>query len=155
MLPSMDLAIQFFGYKLHISIERKFSLIQKGKMTDVTVNDGAPLRVGLLNQAIRRIVQTLGFFSDFHRRQPHLKLMPQYIQLSNTDKSIIRPTCLCRSEIAIESVRGYYSGHHKDRLSQFRRVTFRHSGKPVHRTLSFGVHIQMFKSHQTNFSNKF
>jgi hypothetical protein len=38
---STDLAIPFFGYKSHISIDRKFRLIRKWKTTDAAASDGA------------------------------------------------------------------------------------------------------------------
>ncbi len=48
LMPSTDLAIPFFGYKSHISIDRKFRFIQKWKATDAAASDGAKLREGLL-----------------------------------------------------------------------------------------------------------
>lgn len=49
-LPSTDLAIPFFGYKSHVSIDRKFRLIRKWKATDAAASDGARLREGLLDK---------------------------------------------------------------------------------------------------------
>jgi hypothetical protein len=43
-MPSSDLAILFFGYKSHVSINRKFRFIRKWKMTDAATSDGARLR---------------------------------------------------------------------------------------------------------------
>lgn len=42
-MPATELAIPFFGYKSHVSIDRKLRLIQKLKTTDAAVNDGARL----------------------------------------------------------------------------------------------------------------
>jgi len=50
-IPSMDLAILFFGYKSHISIDRKFQPIRKWKATDAATSDGARLREGLLDRS--------------------------------------------------------------------------------------------------------
>lgn len=40
-IPATDLAIPFFGYKSHISIDRKFRPIQKWKATGAAASDGA------------------------------------------------------------------------------------------------------------------
>jgi len=45
-MPATDLAIPFFSYKSHISIDRKFRLIRKWKTTDAAASDGARLREG-------------------------------------------------------------------------------------------------------------
>ncbi|WP_042062668.1 IS5 family transposase, partial [Acidomonas methanolica] len=49
-MPSTDLAIPFFGYKSHVSIDRKFRLIRKWKTTDAAASDGVRLREGLLDK---------------------------------------------------------------------------------------------------------
>ena len=48
-IPATDLAIPFFGYKSHISIDRKFRFIREWKTTDAAASDGARLREGLLD----------------------------------------------------------------------------------------------------------
>lgn len=48
--PSTDLAIPFFGYKSHISIDRKLRLIWQWKVSDASASDGARLRKGLLDK---------------------------------------------------------------------------------------------------------
>ncbi|PAK77517.1 IS5/IS1182 family transposase, partial [Lentilactobacillus kefiri] len=50
-MPSSDLAIPFFGYKSHVSIDRKYRFIRKWKTTDAAASDGARLREGLLDKA--------------------------------------------------------------------------------------------------------
>ncbi|WP_215764950.1 transposase, partial [Gluconobacter sp. P1D12_c] len=50
-MPSSDLAIPFFGYKPHVSIDRKYRFIRKWKTTDAAASDGARLREGLLDKA--------------------------------------------------------------------------------------------------------
>ena len=106
-MPSSDLAIPFFGYKSHISIDRKFRFIQKWKTMDVAAGDGARLRERLLDKsntastvwadtayrskANEDFMDKEGFASNVHRRKPHLKLMPRHIQRSNAAKSVIRP----------------------------------------------------------------
>ena len=105
-IPSTDLVIPFFGYKSHISIDRKFRLIRKWKATDAAASDGARLREGLLDRsntasdvwadttyrskANEAFMEKHGFVSRVHRKKPHLKLMPRHTQRSNAGKSVIR-----------------------------------------------------------------
>lgn len=105
-MPSTDLAIPFFGYKSHISIDRKFRFIRKWKATDAAASDGARLREGLLDKtntasgvwadtayrskANEDFMDRHGFVSKVHRKKPHLKPMPRPIQRSNAGKSVIR-----------------------------------------------------------------
>jgi len=48
--PATDLVIPFFGYKSHVSIDRKFRLIPKWKTTDAAASDGARLRESWLDK---------------------------------------------------------------------------------------------------------
>jgi len=89
-MPSSDLAIPFFGYKSHVSIDRKYRFIRKWKTTDAAASDGARLREGLLDKANKDFMEKHGFVSKVHRKKPHLKPMPLYIQRSNVGKSVIR-----------------------------------------------------------------
>ena len=52
-ISATDLAVPFFGYKSHVSIDRKFCLIRKWKTNDAAANDGARLREGLWIKPIR------------------------------------------------------------------------------------------------------
>lgn len=54
MVPLTGLAIPLFGYKAHISIDRKFRLIQKLKAADTAASDGARAREGLWIKPRRR-----------------------------------------------------------------------------------------------------
>ena len=45
----MDLAISFFGYKLHVPIEQKFRLIQKCRTTNAAASDCVRSSEGLLD----------------------------------------------------------------------------------------------------------
>ncbi|WP_171840728.1 IS5 family transposase [Asaia bogorensis] len=105
-MPSTDLAIPFFGYKFHISIERQFRFIRKWKATDAAASDGARLKEGLLDKAntasgvwadtayrskaTEAFMDKKGFVSKVHRKKSHLKPMPRHIQRSNAGKSVIR-----------------------------------------------------------------
>jgi IS5 family transposase len=44
--PQIDIAIPVFGYKSHISIDRRHGIIRRGKTTDAAAHDGARLREG-------------------------------------------------------------------------------------------------------------
>lgn len=44
--PQVDIAVPVFGYKSHISIDRRHGVIRRGKITDAAANDGARLRGG-------------------------------------------------------------------------------------------------------------
>ena len=86
--PATDLAIPFFGYKSHISIDRKFRLIRTWKATDAAASDGARLREGLLDKtnmastgwadtayrskANEEFMEKHGFVSKVHKKKPHL-----------------------------------------------------------------------------------
>jgi len=105
-MSSTDLAIPLFGYKLHISIDRKFRFIRKWRATDAAASDGARLREGLLDKANTAssvwadtadrskanedFMEKEGFISKVHRKKPHSKPMPRHIQRSNAGKSVIR-----------------------------------------------------------------
>jgi transposase, IS5 family len=105
-IPSTDLAIPFFDFKSHVSIDRKFRLIRRWKVTDATASDGAKLREGLLDRsntassvwadtayrskANEAFMEKQGFVSKVHRKKPHLRPMPRHIQKSNAGKSVIR-----------------------------------------------------------------
>ncbi|MEN3177633.1 IS5 family transposase [Gluconobacter sp. OJA] len=105
-MPPSDLANPFFGYKSHISIDRKFRFIRKWKTTHAAASDGARLREGLLDKtntastvwanttyrskANEDFMGKEGFVSKAHRKKPHLKPMPLHIQRSNAGKSVIR-----------------------------------------------------------------
>lgn len=96
MIPSTDIAIPFFGYKSHVSIDRKFRLIRKWKATDVEASNGARLREGLLgrskvasdvwadtayrSKANEAFMEKQGFVFRVHKKKSHLKPMSSNIQ---------------------------------------------------------------------------
>ena len=47
--PQIDIAIPAFGYKSHISIDRRHGIIRRAKVTDAAAHDGARLREGLID----------------------------------------------------------------------------------------------------------
>jgi IS5 family transposase len=50
-LPAVDLAIPAFGYRNHISIDRRFGFIRKWLATDAAAHEGRRLRDGLLDKS--------------------------------------------------------------------------------------------------------
>jgi len=105
-IPAMDLAIPAFGYKNHISIDRRFRLIRCWKTTDASAHDGARLREGLLDRsntgsnvwadtayrsaANEHFMERYGFVSRVHHKKPPHRDMPIRTRRSNAGKSVIR-----------------------------------------------------------------
>ena len=91
--PQVDIAIPVFGYKNHISIDRKHGVIRRHKVTDAAAPDGARLREGLIDrnntasdvwadtayrsQANEEYLDRHGKMSRIHRRKPKGKPMPK------------------------------------------------------------------------------
>jgi len=105
-LPAVDLAIPAFGYKNHISIDRKHGVIRRHKVTDAAAADGARLREGLIDlnntagevwadsayrsQANEEFLDKLGRTSRIHRKKPMGKPMPEAMRRANAAKSTVR-----------------------------------------------------------------
>lgn len=105
-VPAMDLAIPAFGYKNHISIDRRYRLIRRWKTTDASAHDGARLREGLLDRsntgsavwadtayrsaANEHYMERNGFTSKVHHKKPPHRDMPVHTKRSNAGKSVIR-----------------------------------------------------------------
>ena len=104
--PQIDIAIPAFGYKSHISIDRRHGIIRRAKVTDAAAHDGARLREGLIDpnntasdvwadSAYRsaeneRFLAELGKVSRIHRRKPPGKPMPKRTACANARKSAVR-----------------------------------------------------------------
>lgn len=102
----MDIAIPVFGYKSHISIDRRHGIIRRGKVTDAATHDGARRREGLIDpnntasdvwaaSAYRsaeneRFLERIGKVSRIHRRKPKGRPMPRQTARANAKKSAIR-----------------------------------------------------------------
>ena len=102
----VDIAIPVFGYKSHISIDRRHGIIRRGKVTDAAAHDGARLREGLIDpnntasdvwadSAYRsaeneRFLHGIGKVSCIHRRKPPGQPMPKHTARANAAKSAIR-----------------------------------------------------------------
>ena len=104
--PRVDIAIPAFGYKSHISIDRRHGIIRRAKVTDAAAHDGARLREGLIDpnntasdvwadSAYRsaeneRFLARLGKVSRIHRRKPPGRPMPKRMASANAAKSAVR-----------------------------------------------------------------
>ena len=104
--PRVDIAIPVFGYKSHISIDRRHGLIRRGKVTDAAAHDGARLREGLIDpnntasdvwadSAYRsaeneRFLARLGKVSRIHHRKPKGRPMAKHTARANARKSAVR-----------------------------------------------------------------
>ncbi|HSM19945.1 MAG TPA: IS5 family transposase [Hyphomicrobiales bacterium] len=104
--PQLDIAVPAFGYKSHISIDRRHGIIRRAKVTDAAAHDGARLREGLIDpnntasdvwadSAYRsaeneRFLEKLGKVSRIHRRKPPRRPMPRRTARANAAKSTVR-----------------------------------------------------------------
>jgi transposase, IS5 family len=104
--PRIDIAIPAFGYKSHISIDRRHGIIRRGLVTDAAAHDGARLREGLIDpnntasgvwadsayrsQANEDYLRGIGKVSRIHRKKPKGKPMPRRTAKANAAKSAVR-----------------------------------------------------------------
>jgi len=104
--PLPDIAIPFFGYKNHISIDRRHGIIRRCVTTDAAAHDGARLREGLIDaantasdvwadtayrsQANEEYLKRHGKRSRIHHKKPRGKPMPKNMARGNAAKSKIR-----------------------------------------------------------------
>lgn len=104
--PQIDIAIPTFGYKSHISIDRRHGIIRKGLTTDAAAHDGARLREGLIDpantasdvwadtayraKANEDWLKKHGKTSRIHRKKRKGKPMPTHVARANARKSKIR-----------------------------------------------------------------
>ena len=102
----IDIAVPVFGFKSHISIDRRHGIIRRGKVTDAAAHDGARLREGLIDptntasdvwadSAYRsaeneRFLEKFGRVSRIHRRKPPGRPMPKRTARANAAKSAVR-----------------------------------------------------------------
>jgi len=101
-----DIAIPVYGYKNHISIDRRHGIIRRQIITDAAAHDGARLREGLIDkdnfaapvwadtayrsQANEDYLEQHGKVSRIHRKKPKGKPMAANIRRGNATKSKIR-----------------------------------------------------------------
>ena len=104
--PQIDIAIPTFGYKNHISIDRRHGIIRREKTTDAAAHDGARLREGLIDPANtasevwadtayrsaanEAFLEKAGKTSRIHHKKPKGKPMPARTARANGRKSKVR-----------------------------------------------------------------
>ena len=103
--PQRDLAIPAFGYKNHISTDKRHGLIRKWTVTDAAAHDGArlPELLDKNNTASTVWADTAyrsnknethmaknGFVSQVHRKKPKGRPMPERTSKANGRKSKVR-----------------------------------------------------------------
>ena len=104
--PQIDIAIPSFGYKNHISIDRRHGIIRRQKASDAATHDGARLREGLIDsnntasdvradtacrsRANEEFLETTGKGSRIHHEKPKGKPMPERTVQANAKKSRVR-----------------------------------------------------------------
>lgn len=101
-----DIAIPVFGYKSHISIDRRHGIIRRQIVTAAAAHDGARLREGLIDpgnfasdvwadtayrsRANETYLTRHGKVSRIHRRKPKGRPMPRHIAHGNATRSRVR-----------------------------------------------------------------
>lgn len=116
----VDIAIPAFGYKSHVSIDRRHGVIRRQIVTDAAAHDGARLREGLIDrkntaasvwadtayrsQANKDYLDKYGKVSRIHRKKPRGKPMPKRTARANAKKSAVRAR--------VEHVFAYQKGNH-------------------------------------------
>lgn len=101
-----DIAIPTFGYKAHISIDRRHGVIRRQLTTDAAAHDGARLREGLIDpnntasdvwadtayrsQANEDFLRGIGKVSRIHVKKPKGKPMSKRTSQANAKKSAVR-----------------------------------------------------------------
>lgn len=104
--PQIDIAIPVFGYKSHVSIDRRHGIIRRHKTSDAAAHDGARLREGLIDPANtashvwadtayrsaanEAYLSKAGKVSRIHRKKPKGKPMPKAVARANATKSKVR-----------------------------------------------------------------
>ena len=101
----VDIAIPQFGYKTHISIDRKWRFIRRETTTDAARYDGHELATvldmanssgkvwadtGYRSARNEAWLKANGFISHIHRKKPRGKSMPRHIRRGNATRSQVR-----------------------------------------------------------------
>ena len=101
----VDISVPHFGYKNHISIDRKWRFIRGETCTDAARYDGHELSnvldagnssksvwadTGYRSASNEAWLKSRGYRSHIHRKKPRGKPMPKHIQRGNATRSAIR-----------------------------------------------------------------
>jgi len=100
-----DLAVPAFGYKNHVSTDRRHGLIRKWTVTDAAAHDGARLKdlldknntasavwadTAYRSKKNEALMAKNGFVSQVHRKKPKGRPMPERTSKANGRKSKVR-----------------------------------------------------------------
>ena len=101
-----DIAIPTFGYKAHISIDRRHGVLRRHAVTDAAAHDGARLREGLIDpnntasdvwadtayrsKANAAYLRGIGKVSRIHVKKRQGQPMPKWTSRANARKSAVR-----------------------------------------------------------------
>lgn len=103
--PLPMIATPVFGYKSHISIDRRFGFIRESEVTSAAAPDGRMLKqllsdentsmevwadTAYRSQSNEKWLAKNDFISSIHRRKPNGKPMPKRTRAANFKKSSIR-----------------------------------------------------------------
>ena len=103
--PLPQIALPVFGYKSHITIDRRFGFIRGCSVTSAAAPDGRELRnllsddntsqevwadTAYRSQSNEKWLAKNDFKSRIHRRKPHGKPMPERSRKANAKKSSVR-----------------------------------------------------------------
>ncbi len=121
----VHIAVPHFGYKNHVSIDRRHGLIRKWDVSDAAAHDGKRLK-GLLSKentasgvwadtayrckANEAFMEKNGFTSQVHHKKPPKRALPEPLARANAKRSKVRA--------AVEHV----FAHQKDRMGLFVRT---------------------------------
>jgi len=104
-VPPVDLAIPAFGYKNHVAIDRRFSLIRNWTTTHAAAHDGARLEdvldskntasdvwadTAYRSEKNEAMLVRRGLVSRIHRKKPKGRPMPDRARIANAQKSKVR-----------------------------------------------------------------
>lgn len=102
---AIDLATPYFGYKNHISTDKRYGFVRKFHTSDASCYDGKVLPhlldkentasnvwgdTAYRSEKNETLLKDNGFASQLHRKKPKGKAMPQHIQRANGKKSKVR-----------------------------------------------------------------
>ena len=102
---AIDLATPYFGYKNHVSTDKRYGFVRKFQTSDASRYDGKVLSTLLdkentasdvwgdtayRSERNETLLKDNGFTSQLHRKKPKGKTMPQHTQRANGKKSKVR-----------------------------------------------------------------
>jgi hypothetical protein len=137
------LAIPVFGYKSHITIDRRIGFIRTFAVTDAACHEGRVLRpivttdnTAYRPQASEHCLASKGRVSRIHHRKPKGRLMAQPTHRANARKSAVRATV------------AHVSAHQKDRMGLLVRTIGKARAEAKFGLANFAYNIQPPIFHQ-------